>query len=370
MSSKLVDFLQQNKGIGQPLRVALSDDKKEATVWLYDVISSFWGISAKDFNKELMDLDVDTIHVRINSPGGDVYEARAIQTALAQSGKHVVIHIDGLAASAASFIALAGDERYIADGAWYMIHNAWTMVAGDKNALVNEATYLDRIDTSLRKDYVKATGNSEEQVQEWMDNETWFDANEALENGFVTEIVDNVKAPANMWNLAQYTNVPQALGTVPPQVQKTSVVTMDKIQTKENTNMAEDNRLTEMEQKLADAEKRAKASEEKMAEYEARVEEMARNAFKKELVNSIGSEDADVVMALYGHVDASVIQKVVDKIEGYQAKLNELGAEKGTDDVPPIDDEQPIAFADIQKYATEHGISFMEANRIMHESKE
>lgn len=360
MANKLLNFLQQNKEIGQPIRVDVSKAKNEATIWLYDVISDFWGISAKDFNKELMNIDADVINLRINSPGGDIYEARAIQTALASSGKKINVYIDGLAASAATYIALVGDKRYMADGAWFMIHNAWTLIAGDKNALSEEALMLDRIDASIAKDYIKATGASEEDIKEWMDNETWFDADEALEHGFITDIVDNIPVQENMWNLSQYMNVPQAL-IMKPQANA------NKQKFKKELNMENENKakLNELEEKLRAAEERAQASEAKMAEYEARVENMARDAFKKDLVSNIGAKEADTIMPLYGHVDSAAIQNIVDLIKGYQDKLNTVGAPQGSDEVD-IDVDNTVAFADVKKYAQENGISFMEANKILH----
>ncbi len=370
MANKLVNFLKQNKELGQPIHSEVNADSGEATIWLYDVISDFWGISARDFNKELMSIEADTVHLRINSPGGDVYEARAIQSGLAQSGKKVIVHIDGLAASAATYIALAGDEIEMADGAWFMIHNAWTFMAGDKNDLMAEAETLERIDTSLRKDYTTKSGATDEQVREWMDAETWFTADEAKENGFITSVVSNVKAPAaNAWNLTQYGNVPQALGTTPP---KAPVKQTSSKETKMDGKV--DEKMAAMEQRLAEAEARAeasaaneKAAAEKMAEYEARVEEMARTTMSKDLTNRVGEDEAELIMSFYGKLDSKDMEALTAKFESLQAKINELGATKGSDAV--TEESKAYAYADIQKYATEHGISFMAANRALHEKE-
>src|SRR5699024_9441941 len=104
-----------------------------ATIYVYDVIGGFFGgVDAEDFAREVAALDVDTIHLRINSPGGDVFDARAMQTALRGHRAHVIAHIDGLAASAASGIAMAADEIEIAEGGFLMIHNAWTLAMGNQ----------------------------------------------------------------------------------------------------------------------------------------------------------------------------------------------------------------------------------------------
>jgi ATP-dependent Clp protease protease subunit len=372
MANRLINFLKQNKDLGHPLKAEVDEKTGEATVWLYDVISDFWGINAKDFNKELMALDADIVHLRINSPGGDVYEARAIQSALAQSGKKVIVHIDGIAASAATGIALAGDEIHMSEGAWFMIHNAWTFLAGNKNELRNEADLLDKIDSSLRKDYTTRTGKSDEEVSAWMDAETWFSADEAKENGFVDNIVTNVKTADNVFDLTQYGNVPQALGNFTPPVK---VETPKKEQTKEITMDGKiDEKMAVLEQRLAEAEARAKDSEakakasaEKMAEYEARVEDMARATFKKDVEARVGSDDAELFLACYGKLGSEEIEALIGKIEAYQDKINKLGEAKGSDVVDQPKSEYDVA--DVQKYATEHGISFMEANRQLHEKE-
>ena len=95
----------------------------EETLYLYDEIG-YWGIDAKQFVEDLNKLDADTIHLRINSPGGDVFAAKAMQTALMQHDAKVVAHVDGLAASAASVVAMGADEIEMVDGGFMMIHKA------------------------------------------------------------------------------------------------------------------------------------------------------------------------------------------------------------------------------------------------------
>ena len=114
-----------------PRSARIEQAGREATVYIYDVIGGDWGgVGARDFVPQLVALDVDTIHLRINSPGGDVFEGRTIATALAQHPAKVIAHIDGQAASAATYVALAADEVEIAEGGFFMIHNAWTIAIG------------------------------------------------------------------------------------------------------------------------------------------------------------------------------------------------------------------------------------------------
>src|SRR3954469_2359119 len=107
--------------------VAKSAD--EADVMIYDIIG--WETTAKQFVTDLKALDAKTINLRINSPGGDVFEGVAIYTALKEHPAKVITHVDGLAASMASIIMLAGDEVHIAKNAFVMIHNAWSWATGD-----------------------------------------------------------------------------------------------------------------------------------------------------------------------------------------------------------------------------------------------
>lgn len=169
-----------------------SGDAGEATLYIYDVIDKWWGISASAVIEALATVsDATVLHVRINSPGGDVFEGQAIQQAIKRFSGRTIAHIDSLAASAASSIALAADEVEISDGAFFMIHNASTIAWGDKTALRETADLLEKIEGGIVQVYVDKTGQSREQVVAWMDAETWFDADEAVEHGFADR-----KAPA------------------------------------------------------------------------------------------------------------------------------------------------------------------------------
>ena len=200
--------------------------KGEATVYLYDEIS-MWGIEAKPFVEELNALDVDTIHLRIDSPGGDVFAARAIHTAIKQHKAKVIAHIDGIAASAASFIAMAADEIEIVDGGFLMIHKANSLfdIFGYFNddslsALVgtieSEREILSKVDDSIATDYVKRTGIGKDEILAMMKGSkepydgTWLTSDKALKMGFVDRIYEGEKAQ-NRHDLSVYANVPESL---------------------------------------------------------------------------------------------------------------------------------------------------------------
>jgi ATP-dependent Clp protease protease subunit len=184
----------------------------EASLYLYDVISSDWGISALAVIEAMAQIkDAQTLHVYINSPGGDVFEGRAIMAALDRFPGRTVAHIDSLCASAATSIALACNEVEMAEGAFFMIHNASTMAWGDKNVMREVADLLQKIEGSIVDDYRRKTSLEAEQIGAWMDAETWFTAQEAKTHGFVDRVMPAKSKPKNSWNLAAFNNAPDAL---------------------------------------------------------------------------------------------------------------------------------------------------------------
>ena len=185
------------------------DDGDHAEILIYDEIGrNFWGegIAAEDLVKELSALDVKTIDVRINSVGGQVFEGLAISNALDRHPATVTTHVDGMAASIASIVALAGDQVRIAENAFMMIHNPIGFEIGDANAMRKMAEILDTLTGSLADTYVAKTGKSEKVIRGMMDEETWFNAAEALEAGLVDE-VDEARAVAASFDLSKFHNV-------------------------------------------------------------------------------------------------------------------------------------------------------------------
>lgn len=208
---KLLQLARDNAAASKPLRAETSGS--EATIYLHGVIGGWWGdIDETEFAKQLASLDVETIHFRIDSPGGDVFAARAMMTAIAQHKAKTVAHVDGLAASAATGVCMACDEVEITQGAGFMIHNAWTIAIGNKGDMRSTADLLEKIDAGLARDYATRTGKASDQIATWMDEETWFTADEAVENGFADRAVEVVgKRTSNAWNLSAYKNAPKAL---------------------------------------------------------------------------------------------------------------------------------------------------------------
>lgn len=184
-------------------------------IYLYGVIGMSWfgdGVSAKQFAKDLKDLgSVSAIDLRINSEGGSVPEAEAIYTHLVEHKAPVTVHIDGLAASAASFIAMAGDEILISDSGFVMIHEARMMEYGTADDFRRGADLLDRTTEKIISKYATRTKNSADKIRTWMKAETWFIGEEAVQNGFADKVVENLKVAASIADPRKYKNLPSCL---------------------------------------------------------------------------------------------------------------------------------------------------------------
>lgn len=219
MRNGLMALLAANRGAGQ-FRAEAGDD--EATIWLYDVIvrDDYWGgVSALTLGKALADhRTASVIHLRIDSPGGDVFAGRAMEQLIAEHPARIIAHVDGFAASAASFVARSAPEVVIAPGGMFMIHKAWTWTYGNADQIRKEAELLEMIDETLVKTYAEKTGQDIDQLREWLAAETWMTAEQAVERGFADRIAgaesvtpeENPEANALAWDLSAYARAPAA----------------------------------------------------------------------------------------------------------------------------------------------------------------
>lgn len=168
-------------------------------IFIYDEIGpDFWGlVSAKKVIDQLKGFgDKADVTVRLNTPGGSVTEGQAIYNALLRHKGEVTIEVDSLAASMGSYIAMAGDTIRIAENAYFMVHNPWTITMGTAQELRDAADVLEKMQAGLVKAYAKRTGLDEEAIANMMDAETWLTASEAVEIGFAGEISETLKAAA------------------------------------------------------------------------------------------------------------------------------------------------------------------------------
>lgn len=203
---------------------------------VYDTIGADWfgeGVTAKGVAAQMKAAgDYSSIRARINSPGGDVFEGVAIGNLLRSSGKPVAVIVDGVAASAASVIAMAGDTISMGQGAMMMIHNAWTITAGDAGSLRKTADTLEKVSASIAETYTTKTGKDAAAMQALMDAETWLSAEDCVREGFATEVAPQsaedqkqARALAASFHM-QFANTPD-FGTVEPEETPEPVAAVD-----------------------------------------------------------------------------------------------------------------------------------------------
>lgn len=165
-----------------------ASDENDNTIGIYDPIGyDYWddsGVTAKRISAALRSLDGADVVVNINSPGGDVFEGLAIYNLLREYKGHVTVRVLGVAASAASFIAMAADEIQIARAGFFMIHNAWTGVWGNRNDLRETADFLEQIDDTIADIYHVRSGLSMDELKADMDKERWINGRDAIDSGF------------------------------------------------------------------------------------------------------------------------------------------------------------------------------------------
>ncbi|MFK1548195.1 head maturation protease, ClpP-related [Pseudomonas aeruginosa] len=184
---------------------AAAGDNPDTTITIYEPIGYDWwtgeGVTAKRIAGALRAIggDVD-VTVNINSPGGDVFEGLAIYNLLREHKGKVKVNIIGLAASAASFIAMAGDEIRIGRAAFLMIHNAWLIAMGNRNDLREIADWLEPFDMTLADIYAQRTGIDIDDIVKQMDAETWIGGREAVDKGWADAFLESDEissAPSN-----------------------------------------------------------------------------------------------------------------------------------------------------------------------------
>lgn len=160
---------------------------KTPVLSIFDDIGAY-GVSAKSFLNDLRTVTTDEVDVEINSPGGDVFAGLAIYNGLRASGKKINVKVLGLAASAASLVAMAGDTIEMPENAFMMVHNPWGFAMGGADEMRNTADVLDKIGTGLVSTYAKRTGKTDQEITALLDAETWMTAQEAVDAGFATSV--------------------------------------------------------------------------------------------------------------------------------------------------------------------------------------
>lgn len=183
------------------VRSAKTDEGEEATISILDPIGADWfgdGVTAKRVSAALRAIGKKDVTVTINSPGGDYFEGLAIYNLLRDHPAKVTVKIVGIAASAASVIAMAGDEILIGRAGFLMIHNTWVIAAGDRNALRDIADWLAPFDEMAVDIYAARTGLEPKDLAKMLDRETWIGGAQAVDEGFADDLlaVDQIDTKA------------------------------------------------------------------------------------------------------------------------------------------------------------------------------
>lgn len=180
---------------------AATEEEPDSSISILDVIGQDWwgeGVTAKRISAALRQIGKRDVVVNINSPGGDFFEGLAIYNALREHPAKVTVKILGLAASAASVIAMAGDEVLIGRAGFLMIHNTWVVAAGDRHALRDVADWLEPFDLASVDIYAARSGLDAKKLGQMLDRETWIGGQAAVDQGFADGLLsaDQVEASA------------------------------------------------------------------------------------------------------------------------------------------------------------------------------
>lgn len=183
--------VEQLKKIPQKFNVTHDEESETTNITIYGVIGSSWfseSFSANDIDKALNEAGSNNIIVNLNSPGGDAFDGISIFNRLKRHKGKVTVYVDGYACSAASIIAMAGDEVIMQLGSMMMIHEATSIIWGSKRDMRKEADVLEELEEGLIDIYMTKTNLSRDEVKEKINNETWMSASTAVELGFANEV--------------------------------------------------------------------------------------------------------------------------------------------------------------------------------------
>lgn len=183
--------------IEKPIKADVSN--AENKLYLYGTIGDYWdGVTLDDVKNTTRDMDKSKVTVYINSYGGDAVEGVAIRNFLKDTFNKIDVIIDGIAASAASVIAICGDTLIMPTGTTYMIHNPWTIAFGNRQDLLKEISALGSLEQSYRNIYMERFTGTEDELIELMEDESWLTAEEAEELGFATTVEDQTETESEL----------------------------------------------------------------------------------------------------------------------------------------------------------------------------
>jgi ATP-dependent protease ClpP protease subunit len=289
--------------IAETEKVDIRKKKKYKDVFILDEIGGY-GVYAKNFIRDLSSIDSDVINLHIDSVGGSITDGIAIYNALRGHPAQVDIYINGIAASIASVIILAGDNVYIPENAGVFTHLPMlgAMDYPNRKDLMEAQESLSKFEQLLTNIYVKHTGADEATVKEWMENDTWFFGQEAVDAGFATAVVDKIAMVArldSLKNYAFYASLPQTEDdekqeTKQEVTMKEEVEVIDSVQEVVAEEVVEETSEV-LEEVVAEV-----SAEEVVAEVAEQAEEVSEEVVSEEVEVEIEivEEDAEEALAL------------------------------------------------------------------------
>tara|TARA_R110001632_G_scaffold7083_6_gene28371 strand:- start:712 stop:1701 length:990 start_codon:yes stop_codon:yes gene_type:complete len=293
---------------------------KAVDIYIFDEIGAF-GMNAQSFIDEIKEFKNSDINLHINCVGGDVFDGMAIYNIIKKRNAKTTAYIEGIAASMGSVIALAADRVVMAENSLFMIHNAWGGANGEAKDMIKTATLLNKISDEIADIYMKKTNLSYDKVKGMMDEETWLNAEEAFDLGFIDSISDAIKIAAK-YNVSKFKNI-----------------TSEEIKNKLSINLKSKTMTEELKKwfngKIEDIIARVKSDDSNVdAEVSVKVSDEA------EVLNKLSDLEGNVT-DLNGSItdlegDKETLTGEVERLTALLSKANAKGTEISTDGDPAV----------------------------------
>ena len=296
---------------------------KVVDIYIFDEIGTF-GMNAQSFIEEIKDFKNSDINLHINCVGGDVFDGMAIYNILKKRTAKTTVYIEGIAASMGSVIALAADTVVMAENSLFMIHNAWGGANGEAKDMKKTAALLDKISDEIADIYVKKTKLPYDKVKDMMDEETWLNADEALDLGFIDSISDAIKIAAK-YDVSKFKNI-----------------TNEEIKNKLSINLKSKTMTEELKNwfngKIEDIITRVKSDDSNIDANDSKVE--VTIADETDVVNKLSGFETEVSELTGSLTDLAgekeTLTEEVERLNALLSKANARGTEISTDGDPAV----------------------------------
>jgi len=298
-------------------------DTSTTEVLIYDEIG-MWGTNAQDFVKQMMAIDTANIDLHLNSPGGEVFDAVAIYNALKAHPSTVNVFVDSLAASAASFIAQAGDTVAMSRNATMMIHDAGAICMGNQQDMLDTANLLGKLSNNIADIYAQRAGGTIEDWRAFMQEETWYTAQEAVDAGLADTVSGEGTKAKNKWDLSIFNHAGRSDAPSPESVRERVLSNRVKEAHMPKTpeELAAEQLATEAAAKKVVDDAVAKALADDKAEREAIEAAKAAESAAAKLGITPSNKAGELVVNIAGVqvTDATAIKTYIATLEGFQTE--------------------------------------------------